>query len=71
MKKQHETRALQQLIDKAEIHQTLDLLERQLHLYRQSGRAKKNLYQIHQEFDAINNQFSDLKFRIKDLMKED
>lgn len=71
MKNQLKINALKQPIYAADIYQTLDLLEQQLKLYRQSERGRKNVYHIHQEFDAISRVLSDLKLRIKDLTKDD
>lgn len=71
MKKQLETKGLKPLIYKAEIHQTIDSLQQLLTLYRKSESAFKHLYHIHQEFDALTNQLSDLKMRIENLINED
>lgn len=71
MKKKSEINASKQTIYRSDIYQTIDLLERQLNLYRQSEMAGKNLYRIHQEFDALSRELSDLKSKIKDLTAED
>ena len=69
MKTQEEKNALKQLIYKAEMYQTIDLLGQQLILYRQ--KKKNNLYQFQQEFDAIHDQLADLRLRIEHLMEAD
>ena len=69
MKTQEEKNALKQLIYKAEMYQTIDLLGQQLILYRQ--KKKINLYQFQQEFDAIHIQLADLRLRIEHLMEAD
>lgn len=71
MTKKEETSVLKQIICKAHIYQTLDLLERQLGVYRRSEAQIKKLYSIHQEFDAILKELADLKSRIDNLTAED
>lgn len=67
MKKKQETKTPKQTILNLEIDQTLDLLERQLRLYRQSEIAKNNLYRIHLKFDVVSRELAELKFKIKNL----
>lgn len=70
MKNQEEINTTKRIMYRSDIYQTLDLLEQQLNHYRQSEMARKNLYRIHQEFDAISRELSDLKSKIKDLTEE-
>lgn len=70
MKNQEEINTTKQTIYRSDIYQTIDLLEQQLKLYWQSKYKGENLYNIHQKFDAIRNELSDLRSRIEDLTED-
>ena len=70
MTKQQETNGLKKVIERSEIYQTIDLLERKLNYYRDSKKVWKKTYQFNSEFDLISKALTNLKYRIKDLLEK-
>lgn len=65
----NQSKTPKQSIYRSEMYQTIDLLARQLNLYRQDEKKRSNLYRFHQEFDAIGELLTDLRLKIDQLME--